>query len=199
MAAFNTGMEIPHTSFVATESNHLRTSVYQVCQWLTQAKPLRFLLRKKAIWSEGAFLSTEYKYLNKGTVKCKDQEMITEFRVESGYWMCVHAGFSLGTSWALEVKEPLLSGMYTNRSHSMTLESWNGGRAVGKGSGGYRCIFRKESRGQNWLQRGGGLLTVNKQWWDSLVLSTPNNRLLGRLIHYAKHRSKVLWPIMLHY
>lgn len=42
MAAFNTGMEIPHKSFVATEANHLRASMYQVCQWLIQENPLWF-------------------------------------------------------------------------------------------------------------------------------------------------------------
>lgn len=61
--------------------------------------------------------------------------------------MCVYVGFLLGISWVLEVKEFLFLGMYINRSYSMIFEFWNGGRVVGKGSGGYRCIFRKESRG----------------------------------------------------
>lgn len=42
LAVFNTAMEIPHKSSVATEANPLRTGMYQVCQWLIQEKPLWF-------------------------------------------------------------------------------------------------------------------------------------------------------------
>lgn len=120
MAVFNTGMEIPHKSFVAKEAHHLRTSMDQVCQWLIQENPLWFWRERKA-WSEGVFPSAEYKYLNNGTVKYKGQESVTEFSRAPGYLpgICgghalLHTGYSSGTGWALKQRRlPSLSCVQT--------------------------------------------------------------------------------------
>lgn len=136
------------------------------------------------MWSEGVFPSAEYKYLNKGTVKYRGQESVTEFSTAAGYLpgicgghVLLHTGFSSGTRWALKQRHLLsLSCVQTEATAWLWCPRMGVGQWV-KSVGDSDASLGREKRDQNRLQKGCGFL--GWWWWwgnsDGNHQSAPNN------------------------